>query len=143
MAILTDGTKLSIKGAGESAANTVIGEVSSIGELGWGEAEEVDVTPLNTGDGYKKYISGLKDMGTVTVSGFKDAADAGQAKMRELVASGEIATWIVEYPDGDKAEFDAFVKKYNFGEMATNNAISWTADLRISGQVTFTEAAGA
>ena len=143
MAILTDGTKLSIKGAGASAANTVIGEVSSIGELGWGAAEAVAVTPLHTEDGFKKYLSGLKDMGTVTVSGFKAAADAGQAKMRELVASGEIATWIVEYPDGDKAEFDAFVKKYNFGEMATNNAISWTADLRISGQVTFTEAAGA
>ena len=73
-AVLSDGTKLAI--VKESpATNVEIGKISSIGEIGFGEAEEIDVTPLNTGDGYRKYIQGLKDLGTISISGFHDADD--------------------------------------------------------------------
>ena len=52
-AVLSDGTKLEIVKV-SPATNVEIGKISSIGEIGFGEAEEIDVTPLNTGDGYRK-----------------------------------------------------------------------------------------
>jgi hypothetical protein len=58
--------------------------INSIGELGFGEAEEVDVTTLNEPTGYKRYIQGLKDAGTLAVTGYKEPSDAGQAKLVEL-----------------------------------------------------------
>jgi predicted secreted protein len=120
-----------------------VGGVNSIGEFSFGEAEEIDVTRLNETSGYKRFIAGLKDAGALTVGGFKEATDAGQAKVIELHGSGKVVKWRITYPDGAKAEFNGFVKKFAFGEMAISAALIWSVTVRISGGVTFAEATGA
>lgn len=140
MPTLTNTTTLQVK-EGEVAA-VVIGSINSIGELGFGEAEEVDVTTLNEPTGYKRYIQGLKDAGTLAVTGYKEPSDAGQAKLVELYTSGDVVTWTINYSDGSSAEFDGFVKKFNFAEAAPNGALGWSVDIRVSGGVTYTEATG-
>jgi len=116
-----------------------IGKISSIGEIGFGEAEEIDVTPLNTGDGYRKYIQGLKDLGTISISGFHDAADEGQTELRALVASGAEAKFQVTFPDESSITFAGFVKKYNFAETSVNAALSFSVDIRCTGKPAYTE----
>lgn len=141
MAIATYNTILEIID-GTNPAVTV-GSVNSIGELSFGEAEEIDVTRLNETSGYKRFIAGLKDAGALTIGGFKEATDAGQAKIMELHGSGASVKWRITYPDGAKAEFNGFVKKFAFGEMAISAALLWSVNVRISGGITFTEATGA
>ena len=137
-AVLSDGTKLEI--VKESpATNVEIGKISSIGEIGFGEAEEIDVTPLNTGDGYRKYIQGLKDLGTISISGFHDATDAGQTELRALVASGAEAKFQVTFPDESSIAFAGFVKKYNFAETSVNAALSFSVDIRCTGKPTYAD----
>lgn len=119
-----------------------VGQINSIGEVGFGESEEIDVTPVNTDGGYKQYIQGLKDAGTLTIGGFKEASDQGQAKLRELHASGEIAPFRITYPDDSSVTFRAFVKKFNFAEAAVSSALSWTTDLRMSGRPNYVEGDG-
>ena len=138
MALLSDGTTLEILGT----PPIEVGEISSIGEFGFGEADEVDVTPLKTDGGYKEFIQGLKDTGTLTISGFKEAADQGQARLRELHASGAVTAFRIAYPDHSAATFRAFVKKFNFAEAAVSGALSWTVDLRVSGRPTYVEGDG-
>ncbi len=140
MAELTNGTTLSVK---EGAASLVtLGGVNSIGQLGFGEADEIEVTTLNEPGGYKKYIQGLKDAGTLSIGGFKEPTDAGQAKLVELYASGAVVEWTVSYSDGSSAAFQGFIKKFNFNETTTNGALGWSVDIRISGGVTYSEADG-
>lgn len=138
MAILSDGTTLEILGT----PTIEVGQISSIGEFGFGEADEVDVTPLKTDGGYKEFIQGLKDTGTLTISGFKEATDQGQAKLRELHASGTVTAFRISYPDDSSATFSAFVKKFNFAEAAVSGALSWTVDLRVSGRPNYVEGDG-
>lgn len=138
MAILSDKTKLY---ALYNGGREEIGAVDSIGEIGFGEADEIDVTPLNTPDGYKQYIQGLKDSGTLSISGFKVPSDAGQQALRALFEDGTITTFTVEFSDGSIATFAAFVKKFNFSESSVNNPLKWSVDLRVSGAVTFVDSA--
>ena len=137
MAITTNTTTLEII---ENETPIAVGGVSTIGEFGFGEASEVDVTRLNETGGYKRFVAGLKDAGTVTIGGFKEAADAGQAKVIELHGSGATADFKITYPDGATAAFSGFVKKFMFAEMAVDAALAWSVDVRISGGVTYTEA---
>lgn len=137
---LSDGTILELVKSPEE--NVEIGNVSSIGEIGFGEAEEIDVTPLNSGDGYRKYIQGLKDLGTISISGFHDVADAGQKELRTLVSSGAEATFKITFPDTSTIEFSGFVKKYNFAETSVNAALSFSVDIRCTGKPAYTEPVG-
>ena len=60
-AILTNGTKFEIvKGEG---SDIEVGAITSIGEVGFGEAEEIEVTSLNEADGYAYEKSHLILMG--------------------------------------------------------------------------------
>lgn len=138
MATLTDKTKLY---ALYNGSREEIGAVDSIGDIGFGEADEIEVTPLNTPDGYKQYIQGLKDSGTLTIGGFKVPSDSGQQALRALFADGTVTTFTVEFSDGSIATFSAFVKKFNFTEISVSSALKWSVDLRVSGGVTFVDSA--
>ena len=78
-------------------------------------------------------------MGTISISGFHDAADAGQTELRALVASGAEAKFQVTFPDESSIAFAGFVKKYNFAETSVNAALSFSVDIRCTGKPTYAE----
>ena len=116
-----------------------VGKLTSVGEI-QPEAEEVDVTTLDSTGGYREYIQGFRDSGEVELSGYHDAGDAGQKAMRAAFDSGESGSFEVAFPDGTAAKFFGFVKSHTIGSAEVDGAIGFGAVIRISGPVTVTEA---
>lgn len=113
---------------------TVVGKLSSVGEIS-PEAEELDVTTLDSEDGYREFLQGYRDSGTVEISGFHEKGDAGQTALREAFDSGTAGAVCVEFPDGTEVSFRAFVKGYTLGAAEVDGAVGFGAVLRITGVV--------
>lgn len=131
------GTVLKMK-IGNGAQQTV-GKLTSVSEIE-PEAEEVDVTTLESTGGYREYIQGFRDSGEVSLEGYHDAGDAGQKAVRSAFASGAKCEFEVGFPDGTKAAFSGFIKKHSIGSAEVDGAIGFGAVIRVSGPVTVTEA---
>ena len=131
------GTTLKMK-IGNGAQQTV-GKLTSVSEIE-PEAEEVDVTTLESTGGYREYIQGFRDSGEVSLEGYHDAGDAGQKAVRSAFASGAKCEFEVGFPDGTKAAFSGFIKKHSIGSAEGDGAIGFGAVIRVSGPVTVTEA---
>lgn len=109
-------------------------------------ADTIDVTDLNNSDGYREKLTGLKDAGEVSASGFMDGADEGQEKCAELLNSGEVVDCKIVFPTkiGKTWNFKAAVTKFATGA-ELEDAVSFDISLAVSGKPTLTattEAAG-
>ena len=136
MATRAQGTTLKMTRA--DGSSVTVGRLTSVGEIE-AQAEEVDVTTLESTGGYREYIQGFRDSGTVELEGYHDAGDAGQKAVRSAFASGEICTFEVCFPDGSTAKFSGFVKKHSIGSAEVDGAIGFGAVIRVSGEVTVEE----
>lgn len=128
------GTTLSCTVSGQTVT---IGCLRSISEIK-ADSDAVDVTTLDARDGCKTYIQGYKDAGEVTVEGFHDAGNEGQACLRSLYLSGAVCPFTVTFPDQSAAQFSAFVKSHALGAAQVDGAVGFSAVLRLSGGVTVT-----
>lgn len=115
-------------------ADVVIGRLRAIGEIR-ADSEAVDVTCLDAENGYRTYVQGMKDMGEVTLEGFHDKDQEGQALLRILYENGEILPFTVAFPDGSRAVFSAFVKALALGAAQVDGAVGFSAVLRLTGGV--------
>ena len=113
----------------------LIGSLRSISEIK-ADSEAVDVTCLDSANGYKSYAQGMKDLGEVTLEGFFDAGNAGQTALRTLYQSGAATPFTVTFPDQTAVSFSAFVKSYSLGAAQVDGAVGFTAVLRLLGGVT-------
>lgn len=114
--------------------DTVVGKLSGVGEIA-PSAEEIDVTALDSAGGYREFLQGYRDSGTVEISGFHEKGDAGQAVLRAAFESGEAGSAQVEFPDGTVVTFRAFVKSCTLGAAEVDGAVGFGAVLRITGAV--------
>lgn len=111
-----------------------IAHLSSIGGVSL-SAETIDVTALDTTDGYRKHIASFKDGGEVPVSGFFDFEDEGQQALYTAFNAETTDSYTIEFPAaiGAKWTFSAVVS--NFETSAeVGNAVSFSATLKISGK---------
>lgn len=138
MAIQGKGTTMKFTPDGGTAVS--IGKLTKVGEIA-PEAEEVDVTTLDSTGGYREYMQGWRDAGTIAVNGFFDSGNAGQTALRTAFDNGKAGAFEVSFADGSKAAFSAFVKKYAIGAAEVDGAVGFLAQLRVSGAVTFTAGA--
>lgn len=134
----SQGTTLKFTPAGGS--QITVGKLTSVGEIA-PEAEELDVTTLESTGGYREYMQGFRDSGEVELSGYHDANDAGQKGLRTAFDTGAQGAFEVSFPDGTKVSFSGFVKSHSIGSAEVDGAIGFGAVIRISGAVTVTEAA--
>lgn len=134
----TMGTTLKKVKSGSEPADTIIANLTSIGEIGV-ESEEIDATDLDSPNNYKEFIAGSKDAGEVSLAGnIKDEAKVEQ--MLALAESQSLEDWVVTYPSGATWTFTAFVKSFKDGEKTTDGLATFSASLRISGKPTYTKA---
>lgn len=138
MSALAMGTSLTLVKSGSEQSDTVLGHLTSIGEIG-GEREEIDVTTLDSPDGAKEYEAGQLSAGDCPIKGkMKAAADETQIeKMIALLNSGATRSWIVTYPSGATWEFDAYVKAFKTAPAEVDGQLEWEGTLRISGMPVF------
>lgn len=116
----------------------VVGKLTSVGEIA-PEAEEVDITTLESTGGYREYMQGFRDSGELEITGFHDADDAGQTALRTAFASGASGAFEVKFPDDTAVTFSGFIKNHTIGSAEVDGAIGFGAVIRISGAVTVTE----
>lgn len=112
-----------------------IGELTSIGPVGV-ESEEIDVTTLDTEDGFRQVIGGLKDVGEISFGGvIKNKANV--ESMHELSISQEVSACKIITDDGDEWSFDAFVMSFREGENTVTSARTFELSLRASGKIAY------
>ena len=66
MATKAQGTVLKFKPSGGEQA--VVGRLTSVGEIS-PDSEEIDVTTLDSADGYREFMQGYRDSGEVEIAG--------------------------------------------------------------------------
>lgn len=118
-----------------------IGGIKSIGGIDV-TAEAIDVTDLSNQDGYREKMPGLKDAGTISISGFLDGDDEGQEKCYELLESGEVEAGIIKFPAkiGKSWNFNAGVTKFATGA-EVEGAVTFDMELTVSGKPTLVASA--
>lgn len=113
-----------------------IADLTSIGEFGV-ESTDLDTTTLDSPNGYKESIAGMKDAGEITLSGIVKSPD----NVEDLLGFAEsqaLHTWRVMWPDGDKVDFSAYVRSLKFGESTVDGLRTFSSTLRISGKPVLT-----
>lgn len=114
-----------------------VGRLVSIGEV-TPDSEEIDVTTLDSPNGYREYLQGYKDPGILSVEGYHDGDDAGQQALRTAFDSGRETACSIIFPDGSMVTFSAYVKSYTIGAAKVDGAVGFSARLRLSGAVEYT-----
>ena len=113
---------------------TAIGELTEImsPEL---TAEEIDVTTLGSTSGYREYVQGFLDSGTLDISGFFYPGDAGQAALKTAFDAGTTATFTITYPAAVGATwvFEGFVTKFKGGDATIEDPLTFECSIRITG----------
>lgn len=135
----TIGTTLTKTKSGSETVDLLIGNLTSIGEIGL-ESEEIDTTTLDSPDEYKEFIAGNKDGGEVALAG-NIVTEAAAAKLLALADTRSLEEYTVEYPSGATWVFTAFVKSFKDGEKTPDGLATFSSSLRISGKPVYTPAA--
>ena len=81
----------------EGGTQVTVGKLTSVGEI-QPEAEEIDITTLDSEGGYREFMQGFRDSGEVEVEGFHEKGDAGQTALRAAYASGTAGAVEVDSP---------------------------------------------
>lgn len=132
MATQAQGTLLKFTPSGGQQA--VVGKLTSVGAIA-PDSSVIDVTTLDSASGYREYMQGFRDAGEISVSGFHQSGDAGQAALRSAFDSGASGAVEVAFPDGTTVSFTAFVKSWSLGAAEVDGAVGFSAVLRLSGVV--------
>lgn len=119
-----------------------VGALSSISGID-ASADEVEVTDMGNTDGYREYLPGFKDGGEVSVSGYMDGEDEGQARLYELMESGDVVDCKIQFPAkiGKTWSFKAGVTKFTTSA-DVDDAITFEATLKVSGKPTLAATVG-
>ena len=123
-------------------SNAIAG-LTSIGGLEL-SADTIDVTTLNSADGYREFIGGLKDGGEVSLSGYFEPGDTdGQGAIKEAFDSGDAIPFSIVFPQGAAWSFNGIVTGFSTGA-ELEDSVSFEATIKVSGKPTlgFTASAG-
>jgi len=117
-----------------------IGAVDAIGDIGL-SADEIEDTVYGTG-GWKTFVQGLKDGGTVDVTVNHSKADASHVRLTKAYVAGTSALYTVTFPDSSTFEFTAFVSGVGIA-VPKDEKVQRTFTFRIDGKTApaFSEAA--
>ena len=135
------GTRLFVSETGSFNINDKLAHLTEIGEIG-GTTAEIDVTDLDS-DG-KEYVAGDTDFGTVSISGNLVAEDEESAysKLNKLFKSKKVVNWGISHPIVEDAnvKFKGYVSSLKYGARNTENLMTFTAEVRVSGALSDFEA---
>lgn len=120
-------------GVSVSVGGTSIGGLTSA-SLSGGDVNFIDVTTHDSTGGWKEFVGGLVDGGTLDLNGNYDAEDSGQGKLIDDVA--ETLAVVITYSDGSTASFNAVVGKYDVGN-ELDDKITFSCPLKVTGEITF------
>ena len=117
-----------------------IGAVDTIGDIGL-SADEIEDTVYGTG-GWKTFVQGLKDGGTVDVTVNHSKTDASHVRLTKEYLNGTSKLYTMTFPDGATFAFTAFVSGVGIA-VPKDEKVQRTYTFRIDGKTApaFSEAA--
>jgi len=131
-------TSLTMVKAGSEAADTVIAHITSIGEQ-TSEAEEIDVTTLDSPNRSKEFIQGAKDPGSVEVA-INNCSDGQIETLNAVFQAGTVRTWTETYPDDSGTlTYTGYISAFTFGEATPDGLLTANMTIRLTGQPTYSE----
>lgn len=124
------------KGTTFNINSKAVGELTSIGAPSM-SADTIDVTTLDSVDGFRDFIAGLKDGGEVPLSGLFDGENEGQQELLTAFYAGTKSPCTIVFPTaiGYTWTFNAVVTAIG-GDAELENAVSFEATLKVSGKPT-------
>lgn len=116
--------------------------VAELTEIGGMElsADTIEVTTLDSKDGYREFMQGLKDAGEVSLTGFfNPTEEKGQKELYDLFESGELSKFEIQFPEslGAKWEFAGVVTSITTSAPLEDN-IPFEAAIKVSGKPSLT-----
>lgn len=113
--------------------NTIaIGELTDV-TPGGVDVNFIDVTAHDSAGGWKEFIGGLTDGGTLELTGNYVEADAGQTELRD--ERGNVAAVVITFSDATTSTFSAVVGGYNLSN-PLDDKIEFTCSLKVTGAIT-------
>jgi hypothetical protein len=122
---------------GSESTDTVLAHIQSIGDKTT-EAEEIDVTTLDSPGGNKEFIQGPKDPGNVEVLA-NNVGDGQAVILKAVFDSGAVRTWKETWVDGTTLKYDGYISSFTFGEETTDGLYTVGFSIRRTGEETYTE----
>ena len=130
------GTKFNI---GTEDSKKTVAELTEIGGMEL-SADTIEVTTLDSADGYREFMQGLKDAGEVSLSGyFNPTTGKGQKELYDLFEGGELTDFEIEFPEslGAKWGFKGILTAISTSAPMEDN-IPFEASIKVSGKPTLT-----
>lgn len=112
----------------------VVAELTSISGLSL-SANTIDTTALDNASGYRTFISGLKDAGEVSISGFFNPTDTtGQKALYDAFAANTELSFTIQFPTalGASWTFGGVVTAFGTGA-ELEDAVTFDATIKVSG----------
>lgn len=140
LAILSQGTVVTIDDVGGSSATTING-VKSISGIGSGEAPDIDVTTLDSTA--REVRAGLQDFGSMTMEFVWNLDDAGQAEMLAKMDAQTPAKLIITLPSSNPSVTlnvwtgTVYIKKME-AALGVDGVVNGTATIRVTGEPAWT-----
>lgn len=103
-------------------------------------ADTVEVTTLDSANGYKEYIAGMLDAGEVSLEGYFEPTDTtGQHTMMTDMNSRTLRECIITFPasTGTTWTFNGIITTLKIGDAPVDGAIPFAATIKVTGKPTF------
>ena len=142
------GTKFLLSDADDVSPHFI--EIAELTSIGGPEptSDEIDYTSHSSPKGWRQFIQGLKDGGSVSLEGNMVVdednlldSDEGQTILEEAFRDGDIREMVVAWPikgrDNDYliVEFEGFVQEPRQASAPVDDLIDFSATIKISGEV--------
>jgi len=119
-------------GVAVSVGGSSIGGLISV-TLNGGDVNFIDITTQDSAGGWKEYIGGLIDGGTIDLTGNYDSDNAGQTSLNTNI--GDKLACVITFSDASTLSCDVIVGKYNVTN-ELDSAIGFTCPLKVTGPIT-------
>ena len=120
-------------GVAVSVATNDIGDLTDV-SIGGVDVSFVDITTHDSASGWKEFVGGLKDGGSLDLTGAYKVGDTGQAYL--FGNPGATAACVVTFSDSSTASFDAVVGGFNTSN-PLDDTVEFTCSLKITGDVAY------
>lgn len=125
--------KIKSFGIGVTVATNAIGGLTDVGLPGV-DVSMIDITSHDSSGGYREFVAGLKDAGTLELTGRYNYADVGQDYLKDN--PGVSAAFVVTFSDGTKASFTAIIGGYQVAN-PLDDATEFSCSAKITGAITW------
>lgn len=103
------------------------------------EIDEIETTNHDSTGGYREFLPGLKDGGTIDFEGVV-ASDTVVSGLQSAFDTTAVVGWRITTRSGAEWEFDGYMASFGEGDAEIDSARTYTGSIRVSGAPTFTAA---